>query len=264
MRYRHEWPGFILLASLTLLLGALLAWGDHFLSPGPTGGIKRLLQLWAASRPAPEPAPTLSTLATPTPNGASSAAPPEDHAPVTGPADPVAAAPVTLALPADTPPATAPRPRTQARYALDLGSFALAEEAERAEAQLNQAGFSTVRFRQEESLRLFSVFVPVQSEGEDGQVVAGKLRDGGFAQAVVVGGAEGPKVRVGEALPLRIAVRTAERLRAAGHQPRVSAESPRGGWITLRHGNFTSKEEAEAVGREISRLGVVAEVVQIR
>jgi hypothetical protein len=31
----------------------------------------------------------------------------------------------------------------------------------------------------------------------------------------------------------------------------------------LRHGNFTSREEAEAIGREITRLGVPNEVVQI-
>ena len=52
MRYRHVWPGVLLLAALALLLVGLLRWGDHFLSPGPSGGIHRLLQLWAASRAA--------------------------------------------------------------------------------------------------------------------------------------------------------------------------------------------------------------------
>ena len=56
MRYRHVWPGFLLLAALALLLVGLLRWGDHFLSPGPSGGIHRLLQLWAASRPPDESA----------------------------------------------------------------------------------------------------------------------------------------------------------------------------------------------------------------
>src|SRR6185295_18212547 len=54
VRYRHVWPGILLLAALALLLAGLLRWGDHFLSPGPSGGIHRLLQLWAASRPADE------------------------------------------------------------------------------------------------------------------------------------------------------------------------------------------------------------------
>src|SRR5260370_21590689 len=51
VRYRHVWPGVLLLAALALLLVGLLRWGDHFLSPGPSGGIHRLLQLSAASRP---------------------------------------------------------------------------------------------------------------------------------------------------------------------------------------------------------------------
>ena len=57
MRYRHVWPGLLLLASLALLLVALVRWGDHFLSPGPGGGIHRLLQLWAPSRLPDESAP---------------------------------------------------------------------------------------------------------------------------------------------------------------------------------------------------------------
>ena len=51
MRYRHVWPGVLLLACLVTLLAALLTWGDHFLSPGPTGGIRRLLAVWAGSGP---------------------------------------------------------------------------------------------------------------------------------------------------------------------------------------------------------------------
>ncbi|HKW95639.1 MAG TPA: hypothetical protein VJX92_27375, partial [Methylomirabilota bacterium] len=67
MRYRHVWPGFLLLAALGLLLVGLLRWGDHFLSPGPTGGIHRLLQLWAASRPADESAAAPQVAAAPSP-----------------------------------------------------------------------------------------------------------------------------------------------------------------------------------------------------
>src|SRR5262245_29975875 len=52
MRYRHAWPGLFLVLALSTLLVTLVMWGDHFLSPGPSGGIRRLLQLWAASRPA--------------------------------------------------------------------------------------------------------------------------------------------------------------------------------------------------------------------
>src|SRR5215468_9890072 len=50
VKYRHVWPGVVLLVSLALLLAGLLIWGDHLLSPGPSGGLSRLLQHWSASR----------------------------------------------------------------------------------------------------------------------------------------------------------------------------------------------------------------------
>ncbi|MGH7413352.1 MAG: hypothetical protein ACREKJ_04060, partial [Candidatus Rokuibacteriota bacterium] len=76
MRYRHAWPGFLLLAALGLLLVGLLRWGDHFLSPGPTGGIHRLLQLWAASRPADESVTAPPAAAAPSPTSDAPSSPP--------------------------------------------------------------------------------------------------------------------------------------------------------------------------------------------
>jgi len=267
MRYRHAWPGFLLVASLAVLLGALLAWGDHFLSPGPSGGIRRLLQLWAASRP------TLEAASTPAPGEVSASAPdaprlptqPDERRPSIGSAAPTTRpdAPAA-AVPSESAVQAVPPPRLQPRYALDLGTFFTTEEAERAEAQLNQAGFSTVRFRQQEPLRLFSVFVPLAGEANAGPEVMTRLHQEGFAEAIMSGAAEASVIRIAQAVPLRTAVRIAERLRAAGHEPRVSAEAAGAGQITLRHGTFTSEEEAEAVGREISRLGVPYEVVPIR
>jgi hypothetical protein len=94
--------------------------------------------------------------------------------------------------------------------------------------------------------------------------VLARLHDAGFVHAAVVGKGGARAIRVSGGAPLRIAVRTAERLRAAGHEPRVVAEVARSSRITLRHGNFTSRREAEAAGRDIARLGVVSEVVEIR
>src|SRR5260370_18860640 len=51
VRYRHVWPGVLLLAALALLLVGLLRWGDHFLSPGPSGGTPPLPPLSAPPRP---------------------------------------------------------------------------------------------------------------------------------------------------------------------------------------------------------------------
>jgi cell division protein FtsN len=283
MRYRHAWPGILLLAALAALLVSLVAWGDHFLSPGPPGGIRRLLQLGAASRPAgegsaPEPSPAL--LAPAPPPGPAPAPPPaaagETAAPAGGgptqtvksPAPPGEgpAPPRTLAAPppASAGPGSGVEPAaSQARYALDLGTYALDQEAERVEAQLNQAGFSTVRFRQQAPARLFTVLVQPRDAGE-GQAVVERLKLEGLDRAVALPGGAAVTVRVAQALSLRDAVQLGERLRDLGYEVRVTAEAARAGEIALRHGNFTSREEAEAASRDLSRLGVPNEVVQIR
>lgn len=265
MRYRHVWPGILLLAALAVLLGALLIWGDHFLSPGPTGGLRRLLQLWPASRAAqevPPPAPRVASAPAPAPASDRPDAPlPNEPETRSGPApagplaDPAAAAPPA----SEPPPSPAP-----ARYALALGTFPVAEDAERVEARMNQAGFSTVRFRQEAPTRLFSVMIPQLRDAEEAQGVVERLRQEGFAQAVVLAVRDGLAVRAAQSLPLRTAVQAAERLRAAGHDARVSAEASRAGQITLRHGNFATREEAEAASLEIARLGVSNEVIRLR
>lgn len=275
MRYRHVWPGIMLLAALSVLLAALLIWGDHFLSPGPTGGLSRLIQFWPASRTAPEappPAPQVASAPAPASDpGDSSAASelqprPRNDATPAKPADPVA--PDTTRAPAQS---EAPSAATASsaspgamRYALALGTFPLADDAEPIEARLNQAGFSTVRFRQQASAKLFSVVIPQIRDTDEAQAVVERLRQEGFAQAVVLAAKDGLAVRVAHSLPLRTAVQTAEQLRGAGHDPRVTGEANPAGHVSLRHGNFATRQEAEAASREIARLGVPNEVIQLR
>lgn len=249
MRYRHVWPGALLLACLITLLAALLTWGDHFLSPGPTGGIRRLLTVWASSAPT-----EASGVREPAPERVDAPATTPEPEPATGSDEEVA------------PPAAAPSPpkvEAAPRWALELGSFALADEAERAEVVLNQAGFSTVRFRQESGARVFAVTVPMPTL-EEAQGAADRLRREGIGEAAAVEGREGPAVRVAPALPLRSAVRLSERVREMGYEPRVAASPGRAGQIMLRHGSFASRREAETVGRQIAGLGLPNEVVQIR
>lgn len=289
MRYRHVWPGILLLVALALLLVGLLRWGDHFLSPGPSGGIHRLLQLWAASRPPDEPAaaPTTATDAPVSPPGP--VAPP-----VTSPEPPPVAPPVASTPPAAaTPPASpAPPPAAPAapapareeprdvvaaapmpaapptpapvRYALALGTFAVPEDAEHVEAKLNQAGFSTVRFRQQVPAKLFAVLVASLKDPEEGQATIERLQKDGYAQSALLVGRSGVTVRVGAPTPLRTAVQLAEKLRGAGYDARVFTEPTRAGQVSLRHGNFASRAEAEEASREVARLGVPNEVIQIR
>jgi hypothetical protein len=289
VRYRHAWPGFLLLAALGLLLVGLLRWGDHFLSPGPTGGIHRLLQLWAASRPHDESAAAPQVAAAPSPATDAPANPPPAGSPPspaptpTAPPAPVASAPSPPApappapapaperaeepreaAPAPAPPPTGPPAPPPVRYALALGTFAVSEDAERVEAKLNQAGFSTVRFRQQAPAKLFAVHVSSLKDPEEGQTTVERLQKEGFPQSVLLIGRNGIIVRVGPPTPLRTAVQLAEKLRGAGYDARVATEQGRSGQVSLRHGNFASRSEADVASREISRLGVPNEVIQVR
>jgi cell division protein FtsN len=276
VRYRHAWPGFLLLAALALLLVGLLRWGDHFLSPGPTGGIQRLLQIWSTARPSEESITAPPAIAAPPPPSETPvtaplvvvppAAPAPAPEPAESPAPPVLTerapaapvpAPVTTAPP--SPPAPPP-----ARYALALGTFPLAEDAERVEAQLNQAGFSTVRFRQQTSTKLFAVLVSSLKTPEEGQATIERLQRDGHPPSVLLVERTGVTVRVGPPVPLRSAVQLAEKLRATGFDARVTSESAHAGQVSLRHGNFASRDEAEAASREVTRLGVANEVIQVR
>ncbi len=293
MRYRHVWPGVLLLAALALLLVGLLRWGDHFLSPGPSGGIHRLLQLWAASRPPDEsvaapqvtsaPSPTTDAPASPPGPSSPPVVSPEPPAtpPVASASSPSATPPAPASPPAAAPPASptraepreaaapapaAPGPPTPApvRYALALGTFAVSEDAERVEAKLNQAGFSTVRFRQQVPAKLFAVLIASLKDPEEGQATVERLQKDGYAQSVLLVGRAGVTVRVGTPTPLRTAVQLAEKLRGAGYDARVSTEPTRAGQVSLRHGNFASRAEADEASREVARLGVPNEVIQIR
>jgi len=150
------------------------------------------------------------------------------------------------------------------RYALALGTFAVSEDAERVEAKLNQAGFSTVRFRQQVPAKLFAVLVASLKDAEEGQATIERLTKDGYTQSVLLVGRTGVTVRVGAPTPLRTAVQVAEKLRAAGYDARVATEPTRAGQVSLRHGNFASRAEAEEASREVARLGVPNEVIQIR
>ena len=289
MRYRHAWPGFLLLAALGLLLVGLLRWGDHFLSPGPTGGIHRLLQLWAASRHSDESVAAPPASAAPFPTSEALSTPPLVVPPAPGPGapDPPAAAPAPApnppgsapVTPAPTPVAKAPSPERAEepredpapavpapplRYALALGTFSLSEDAERVEAKLNQAGFSTVRFRQQTPANLFAVVVSSLKDPEEGQATVERLQKDGHPPGVLLVGRTGVTVRVGPPAPLRTAVQLAEKLRAGGYDARVATETTRAGQVNLRHGHFASRAEAEAASREVARLGVPNEVIQVR
>jgi len=269
VRYRHAWPGMLLLSALALLLTSLLLWGDHFLTPSPAGGIGGLLQLRVPltvsfdALASPETARPLAEPATGPRTDIDVSFPASDRADSTLVDE---AAHQEVASSATRPAAKAGHwpPVSQVRYALELGSFAVEEDAERAEAQLNQTGLSTVRFRQQTPARLYTVAIRQLARDQGGQGLGEGVDPEGVTRAAPVDPGDDGAAWVAKALPLRTAVLLAERLRSAGYDVLVMAEAAQVAQITLRHGNFVSRREAEAVSREISGLGVPNEVVTVR
>ena len=153
---------------------------------------------------------------------------------------------------------------TGARFAVEMGPFVMPAEAERVERQLNQAGYQTARFRQQTDAAVYAVLVEKIPTAREAQTLVASLRDEGFDNVAVLGETEPLTIRVGTPLPLRGAVQVAERLRAAGHQVRVSAQPGEAVTFVIRHGNFTSTEEAEAKSQELGRLGLASQVVRVK
>ena len=187
---------------------------------------------------------------------------------------PIAAPPAPVERPAAAPatPPASPKPAAQpsgapaagARYAIEFGPFMTAPEAERVERQLSEAGYPTVRFRQQTGAALYAVLIEKIPSARDARALVAALRQQGFADAFVVGEREPLSVQVGLPLPLRGAVQTAERLRASGHQVRVAAQPGEAVVFALRHGNFATSGEAEAKGQELMRLGLGNQVVRVK
>jgi hypothetical protein len=150
------------------------------------------------------------------------------------------------------------------RFAIEFGPFASAIDSERVERQLTQAGYQTVRYRQQAGGTTHAVFIEgVATPGEAEHLVS-TLGEEGFGTAQVVTRSERLRVRVGEPLALRPAVQLAERLRALGHQVRIAATPDAAVTYVIRHGNFAAREDAEATGAELMRLGLAHEIVRVR
>jgi len=176
---------------------------------------------------------------------------------------PAVAASPTPVRPAPVPSAGA-GPTSGARFAVEFGPFMTAPEAERVERQLNEAGFQTVRFRQQTGAALYAVLIEKIPGARDAQTLIAALREQGFGGAFVVGEREPLSVQVGLPLPLRGAVHTAERLRASGHAVRIAVQPGEAVTFAIRHGNFATLQEAETKGQELIRLGLGNQVVRVK
>ena len=147
---------------------------------------------------------------------------------------------------------------------MEFGPFLTAAEAEKTERQLNEAGHQTVRFRQQTGGALYVVLIERVPAAREAQALVATLREQGFPEAAGVSGNDGIAVRVGEPMLLRAAVQLAENLRSKGHQVRVAAQPGQAQTFVIRHGNFASREEAEAKGAEIGRLSLPNRVVRAK
>jgi hypothetical protein len=150
------------------------------------------------------------------------------------------------------------------RFAVELESFFTDTDAERIERRLNHAGYQTVRFRQDlRGASVYTVVVERLPGRPQADAVLVTLRDVGL-DGIVRDGDGGLSVRADATLALRGAVRLAQRLRTAGYQVRVLAEPGSAAMFILRHGNFSSRPEAERVGEALEGLGLPNQIVQLR
>ena len=241
--------------------------------PTPPPAPRAQIPAPSGARPAPVAPVATATPAAPAPSAPALPVPPASTPPVAAAAPPGLQATVEPAAAVTTPP-RAPGSReivppagaaVAARFAIEFGPFGSTAEAERLERRLTQAGYQTVRFRQSQpGAAVYAVLIERMPPGRDAASVVAALRDKGVGEATVLG-TDPPSVRVGEPVPLRGAVELAERVRAAGHQVRVAAQAGEAVTFVIRHGNFLSHEEAEAKGRELSRLSLPgSQVVQVR
>ncbi|HEV8614935.1 MAG TPA: polysaccharide biosynthesis tyrosine autokinase, partial [Methylomirabilota bacterium] len=222
-----------------------------------------------AAAAAPKPASVASapsSTAAVVPKSSMTAAPSAPAATPSPAAPRQAVASITTPAPSKSTSAAVATPKaadTAPRFALEFGPFVTAADAERVERQLTQAGYPTVRFRQQTGGVVYAVLVERIPTTRDAQALIATFREQKLGEGVMLG-TEPISVRVGEPLPLRGAIELAERLRAAGHQVRVAAQPGDAVAFIIRHGSFTSRDDAEARGRELAQQRLPNQVVQVR
>ena len=144
-------------------------------------------------------------------------------------------------------------------YALESGPFPPGEAADRLEGELNRLGHGTVRFRKEDTARLFVVTATGFASSDEARQA---VREIGRGTVVEEGGI--PEVVLGRHPSLAAAVAAARPLRARGFEVRVSAALVPSGQYHIRYGQFARRADAQAYREALARRGIVSRVVKVR
>jgi cell division protein FtsN len=193
-------------------------------------------------------------LATPAPSVVAIPGSPDPGAPA-----PAERAPGSAPSPPGGTPVLARPPAPPERYALESGPFAPGERADRVEAELNRLGHATVRFRKEDTTRLFVVTATGFPSPDEARQAVRELGRG-----VVVEEAGMAEVVVGRHASLAEAVAAARPLRARGFEVRVSEALAPGTQYHIRYGQFARRADAQAYRDALAERGIRSRVVKVR
>ena len=165
------------------------------------------------------------------------------------PEPPASGAPVTTRQPASPP----------ERYALESGPMPPGETADRVEGELNRLGHSTVRFRKEDTTRLFVITATGFASAEEARQAVRELGRGTVVEEAGV-----TEVALGRHPSLAAAVAAARPLRARGLEVRVSEALVPNGQYHIRYGQFARRADAQAYREALARRGITSRVVKVR
>jgi hypothetical protein len=210
--------------------------------------VDRLGGSWPGWRGLAAPAPSVVTI--PAVPDTAGGATPVQQAPGTGPSEgPARSAPV-IALP--------PVP-TAEQYALESGPFAPGEAADRLEGELNRLGHATVRFRKEDTGRLFVVTATGFASSDEARQAARELGRGTVVEEAGVA-----EIVLGRHPSLAEAVAAARPLRARGFEVRVNEALAPSSQYHIRYGQFARRADAQAYREALARRGIRSRVVKVR
>jgi hypothetical protein len=210
--------------------------------------VDRLGGPWPRWRGLAAPAPAV--VAIPAVPDTAGDATPTERAP--GPGSPER--PASSGLAAPRPPAPTPE-----QYALESGPFAPGETADRLEGELNRLGHMTVRFRKEDTARLFVVTATGFASADEARQAVRELGRGTVVEESGV-----TEIVLGRHRSLAEAVAAARPLRARGFEVHVNEALAPSGQYHIRYGQFARRADAQAYREALASRGIRSRVVKVR